>query len=143
MSGLKLFLVSVAGLISVALTGVAIIIVLWLCGYSTDHRQLTRGYYLDRDLNGAPIYYLYGPGHAPGDTMDGGGVFDGTVHKIGWNSHWLIAKVVRIYGGDPNGWYTLNFKTGQVAGPITKTQLQKDIKSWQIKVITPESLYDR
>ena len=66
------------------------------------------------------MYYLIDPK----DDQPGGGVFDGTVHKIGWNQDWILAWIRRLATIDTNGWYALNLKTKQVIGPIQESDLK-------------------
>lgn len=87
------------------------------CGQPT---KLTGGYTLECSENGQ--YYVV----APGTTLDIGGVFEGTIEMIGWNDVWILAKVNRIYDGDPDGWYALNVKTKQIRGPLRPSELKAD-----------------
>jgi hypothetical protein len=108
------------------------------CGQS--HRQLSDGYYLERfDENGA-FYTVYYVG-ARGKPVNGGGVFDGTVQEIGWNNDWILAHVKRVYRGDPDGWYVLNVKTGQIAGPVQSSELKTNPAFSNIKTMQPTALF--
>ncbi len=49
-----------------------------------------------------------------------GGVFDGYLLQIGANQQMVIAYVKRLSRGDPDGWYSLDIKTGEVSGPLTE-----------------------
>jgi hypothetical protein len=92
------------------------------------HQKIAGGYALERfQENG--MYYLIDSTK----DMPGGGVFDGTVHKIGWNQEWVLAWVRRLYHGDTNGWYALNLKTKQVIGPIQESDLQTNSGFSRIK----------
>jgi hypothetical protein len=104
------------------------------CGQS--HRQLSGGYYLDRFDEGGTSYYV----GAPGEALNGGGVFDGTVQEIGWSDDWILARVRRIYRGDPDGWYALNVKTGQVAGPLQSSELKMNPALSNIRTVQPTAL---
>jgi len=65
------------------------------------------------------MYYLTYPG-----DISGGGVFEGTVEKIGWNNDWILARVTRLSHGDTNGWYALDLKTKRIIGPIPEADLK-------------------
>lgn len=113
------------------------VITLLLCGCNPSHQQLSGGYYLDRFDEGGTSYYV----GAPGKAIDGGGVFDGTVQEIGWNDDWILARVRRIYRGDPDGWYALNVKTGQVDGPLQSSELKTNPAFSNIKAVQPTALF--
>ncbi len=82
-------------------------------------KLLPGGYVLDRFSENGMCYLM----SSYGDSS-GGGILDGTVDEIGWNSDWILAHVVKLYHGDTNGWYALNVKTGKITGPIEDTQLR-------------------
>jgi hypothetical protein len=104
--------------------GIILICLLFL-GCSNQTKKTTGGYALERyHQNG--MYYLIDPR----DDPPGGGVFDGTVHKIGWNQDWILAWIRRLYHGDTNGWYALNLKTKQVIGPIQELDLKTN-SAWR------------
>lgn len=92
-----------------------------LFGCSQSHRQLPGGYYLERFTEGGPSLYYVG---APGQVVDGGGVFDGTVQELGWSNDWILARVKRLYHGDINGWYAVNVRTGKIVGPLQASELK-------------------
>jgi hypothetical protein len=118
----------------------SVVITLLLCGCNPSHRQLSGGYYLERfDENGA-FYTVYYVG-ARGKPVNGGGVFDGTVQEIGWNNDWILARVRRIYRGDPDGWYLLNVKTGQVTGPLQSSELKTNPALPNIRTIEPAAVF--
>ena len=137
MIGSRLLIVVAAILISVLLLAAATGLGLWCFGYSVLYRDLPRGYYLDQDINGPLVYYV----GAPGKTVEGGGVFDGTVREIGWNDDWIVAKVIRTASCDPNGWYTLNTRTGVVSGPATAATVQADLARWHIRLRKPLAIF--
>jgi hypothetical protein len=109
-------------------TALAVVGSLVLVGCSPSTTKLAHGYQLERfDENGK--YYV----HAPNDMASGGGVFEGTVEELGWDDSWLIARVQKLYGGDTNGWYALNFKTKEILGPLDSSALSKDKRFSTIK----------
>jgi hypothetical protein len=97
----------------------ACLLIIFLCFGCSNSKTITAGDALERfQENG--MYYLIDPKN----DGPGGGVFDGTVEKIGWNQDWILARIIRLYGGDTNGWYALNLKTKQVIGPIPQNDLE-------------------
>ena len=118
----------------ILLTALAILMV---SGCNPSHRQLSGGYYLEQFDEGRTSYYV----GAPGKEVNGGGVFDGTVQAIGWNKDWILARVRRIYRGDPDGWYLLNLKTGQVTGPLASSELMTNPALSNIRIIEPAAVF--
>ena len=140
MIGRKLFLIlSIFAPAGIILAGLAILVALLVCGFNPNQRLLVGGYYLDPSEDVPHVYYV----GAPGMAINGGGVFDGTIQRIGWNASWILAKVIRLYQGDTNGWYALNLKTGKVTGPLAGNQLRRDLRDWRIKPASPASLFGR
>ncbi|MCX6894562.1 MAG: hypothetical protein NTZ16_03460 [Verrucomicrobia bacterium] len=87
-------------------------------GCSPSTRKLINEYSLER-FNENEQYYVVTP-----DDEPGGGVFDGTIHEIGWNQDWILALVTRLSHGDKSGWYALNLKTKQIVGPIEDSEMK-------------------
>ena len=112
------------------LAGVAISLL--LVGCNQDRRPLSGRYYLERLVEGGTSYYVIDPEA----RNDGGGVFDGTVEEIGWNQDWIVARVKRIFHGDPSGWFALNLKTNEVSGPFEDTELKTNPSFANIKMRT-------
>jgi hypothetical protein len=102
-----------------------------------SHGQLPGGYYLERFDEGGVSYYL----GAKGKPVSGGGVFDGTLQEIGWNEDWILARVTRCYRGDPDGWYALNVKTGQITGPLQDAELKKNPAFSHISTVPPAAVF--
>jgi hypothetical protein len=113
------------------------VITFLLCSCNQSHRQLAGGYYLERFDEGGTSYYV----GAPGKSVSGGGVFDGTVQEIGWTEDWILARVRRVYRGDPDGWYVLNVKTGQIAGPLQSSELKTNSAFSKIKTVQPSAVF--
>ena len=137
MIGRRLFILSIFAPAGIVLAGLAILVALLICGFNPNQRLLVGGYYLDQSEDVPYVYYV----GAPGMAINGGGVFDGTIQRIGWNANWILAKVIRLSQGDPNGWYALNLKTRRVTGPLTGVQLKRDLLGWRIKPASPASLF--
>lgn len=116
--------------------GVAIISLL-LFGCNQSRRPLSGQYYLKRLIEGGTSYYVIDPG----SRNDGGGVFDGTVEEIGWNQDWILARVKRLFHGDPSGWYALNLKSKQISGPFQDTELKTNPNFANIKSLRPAEVF--
>jgi hypothetical protein len=104
---------------------------LLLYGCNQNHKQLSGGYYLERFDEGGTSYYV----GKSGTTVEGGGVFDGTVEEIGWNENWILARVTRLSSGDTNGWYALNLKTGKINGPLQDIEIKMHPIFSQMKTV--------
>ena len=132
MCGMKL-LIATAAIVRVLVVAGSIL----LCGCGPSATKLAQGYKLERfDENGK--YYVTAP-----EDLSGGGVFDGTVERIGWNQNWILARVTRLYHGDTNGWYALNLKTKQVIGPVQESELSSNVEWSRIKCYAPEVVKNR
>jgi len=83
-----------------------------------ETKKLVDGYRLERFAENGKFYLI------TSRSESGGGVFDGTIEKIGWNQDWILASVTRLYNGDPNGWYALQVKTKQVTGPFSEAEIK-------------------
>lgn len=91
-----------------------------LAGCDQSTRQLTGGYALLRFQENGQFYVV------PSDdkSSSGGGIFDGTIDRIGWNADWILAKVNKVYTGDASGWYALNLTTRRISGPYLEAEVR-------------------
>ena len=108
-----------------------------ICGCNQSRHRLSGGYSLERFDEGGTSFYVT----APGTALDGGGVFDGTVEEIGWNNDWILARVIKSYRGDTNGWYAIQLKTGKVAGPFQDGEIKSNATLSQIQVMQPTAVF--
>ena len=99
---------------------------LWI--WNPNSQRLPGGYVLELFESGK--YYL----RHRGGTIDGGGTFDGTVEEIGWTEDQVLARINRLYDGDPDGWYALSIRTGNVRGPLSPDDIAADAS---LRVIRP------
>ena len=106
-------------------------------GCNQDRRPLSGPYYFKRLVEGGTSYYVIDPEA----QNDGGGVFDGTVEEIGWNQDWILARVKRIFHGDPSGWYALDLKTNQIRGPFQDTEVRANPGFTNIKLLQPAEVF--
>ena len=105
-----------------------------------EKRRITGRYFLYRCTEGGPKHYYL---HKGIWDMSPGGVFEGTIQEIGWNKDWIVAKVERICGIDPNGWYVLDVKRGSVMAPITYENLAKNTNWDSIKCVPVSEAYEK
>jgi hypothetical protein len=115
-----------------ALSVILFLITAILRGWSFDNRRLSGGYILERFESG--LYYV------KSDTNDRspGGTFEGTINKIGWTADRILANVTRIYRGDPDGWYVLSVKTGEIRGPLSDGEIAADPSLRTIQCHAPD-----
>jgi hypothetical protein len=110
-----------------------------LYGCDRPLRQLSGGYYLERFDEGGASFFV----ETPGKSTNGGGVFDGSVREIGWNDDLILARVNRVYNGDPDGWYVLYIKTGRISGPLQLSELKANSAFSSIKTMEPKEVFSR
>jgi hypothetical protein len=101
------------------------------CG---SHTEIPGGRYTLEKFYENGRYYL-----RKGRDSSPGGVFDGYILKIGANREVVIAQVHRLSRGDPDGWYILDIKSGQVAGPLDKAALDSALHKHRIECIPPDT----
>jgi hypothetical protein len=82
------------------------------------------GYSLCQD-EGESLYYL----QRRGEGISGGGVLEGTVQTIGWNSNVIIAGRQATFRGDPDGLMVLEVNSGRLAGPVDPDELARTYPS--------------
>lgn len=57
-------------------------------------------------------------------VVEPGGIFEGIVKAIGWDSDWIIAEIDKLYDGDPDGWYALNLHSSVIYGPLSEQEIR-------------------
>jgi hypothetical protein len=62
-------------------------------------------------------YYLHKRGQD--DSSQGGSIIGGTVLRIGWNSHYILAERHSIFRGDADGWMIIDVQSGAISGPFS------------------------
>jgi hypothetical protein len=86
---------------------------------NSEHR-IIGDYELQQFEDGA-TYYLVKRG---AENSFGGGVIDGTVVQIGWNSRYILVDRHANFRGDPDGWMIVDTQTGQLLGPTPNSDLR-------------------
>jgi hypothetical protein len=79
-------------------------------------------------------------GDAP--DHDVGGVADGVIEKIGWNSRYIIVLRKPNFAPDGEGWILVDLHTGKVSGLIPIDQGSKLASSLKITTMPPGRAYD-
>lgn len=64
-------------------------------------------------------YYLA----AAGERVAGGGVLEGTVQSIGWNTNVIVASRHATFGGDPDGLMVVDLKSNALSGPFDAKEI--------------------
>jgi hypothetical protein len=103
---------------------------------SVNEPRLTGGYVLEFSEDQSICWVKHGRGSV---MTSGGGTFDGTIEQIGWNDRFILAKVRRIYRGDPDGWYVLSVKSGEVRGPLSEQTIAADSTLRGIQCFDPRA----
>jgi hypothetical protein len=107
------------------------------CDIIGDQKTLPGGYYLESWEDG-DHYTLGGPTH----SADAGGVLVGSVEKVGWNDHYIVAWRSPMLADDAGGWMIVDVRTHTVRGPLTDSQFEAEVAKDQllrtIKPVPPE-----
>jgi hypothetical protein len=100
----------------------ASVLMLSSCGQDPLHmsyRTVQGNFVLHRWEDGK-TYYL----ERKGRDVSGGGVLDGTVTAIGWNSSYIVARRHALFAGDPDGWMIVSVRDRSVRGPYSDDQVK-------------------
>ena len=101
-----------------------------------SRNKITDNYYLHRWEGGAPFYIV----NKWGD-INGGGLIEGTVQKIGWNEDYIFVKRKATFGGDPDGWMIIDVNANRITGPFTDEEFinkQKELsENNEIEIYDP------
>jgi hypothetical protein len=77
-------------------------------------------------------YYLHKRGQD--DSSKGGSIIGGTVLRIGWSSHYILAERHSINRGDPDGWMIVDIESGAINGPYTEADLRTNLEAQGIQI---------
>jgi hypothetical protein len=102
----------------------------FLSGCKQQH-QIIGNYRLEQFEDGR-TYYLHKAGQD--DSAQGGSIIGGTVLRIGWNSHYIIAERHATYRGDPDGWMIIDVQVGTMSGPFAEADFKSRPESNGIKI---------
>jgi len=83
-------------------------------------------------------YYLVTP-----DTRDnGGGLIEGTVHRIGWDSSYIVVERHPLFGNTLD-WIVIDPHSARLAGPYTTAQFTALPHVPSIPLVTPDTAWAR
>jgi hypothetical protein len=97
--------------------------------FNNSCKKIHYSFFLKKWEDGKTFYLL---NSCNSDSAQGGGVLNGTINSIGWNSEFIIANRKSLFGGDKDGWIVINSHKGSLEGPfenLEKTKF-KDIKTF-------------
>jgi hypothetical protein len=103
---------------------VVVVLIVALCGCDQDpfrlrERPVLAGYELQQWEDSKTFYLV-----RSGENDNGGGVLDGTVTQIGWNTRYIIAERKANFGGDKDGWMIIDTSTRTMSGPFSDRDLK-------------------
>ena len=83
-------------------------------------------------------YYLITP-----DTRNsGGGLIDGTVHRIGWDTSRIVIERHPLVG-DSLDWIVIDLHTRNLAGPYAKAQFDELSYVHAIPLVSPDAAWKK
>ncbi len=59
---------------------------------------------------------------------------EGSINLIGWNGDYIVANVTKNYRGDKDGWYVVKIHSGEIKGPMSKTDIDSSLNYPDIKI---------
>lgn len=86
----------------------------------SDTKSLPGDYKLERWEDGK-TYYLLGPSKQF-EGVKGGGLIDGMVVRMAWDSEIIAAERHATFRSDPDGWMIIDIKSGKISGPVSKPE---------------------
>jgi hypothetical protein len=107
-----------------------VLFVVLLTSCKQQHRIV--GDYRLEQLEDGQTYYLHKAGQE--DSAQGGSIIGGTVLRMGWTTHYIVAERYSINRGDPDGWMITDVRTGTMTGPFTKADFQARPESKGIQI---------
>ena len=93
---------------------ISVLIILAVFVFTQCHnnrKKLSGDYYLDRFIDGG-VFYL-----EDSKNPQQGGILEGVIQELGYNNQWIVAYVLKQYGGDKDGWYVIDVKNKSISGP--------------------------
>ena len=87
-----------------------------------DRQRKVAGDYRLEQWEDGQTYYLHKIGHD--DSSEGGSIIAGTVLRIGWSSHYIVAERHSIYRGDADGWMIIDLQAGTMSGPFSEADVR-------------------
>jgi len=96
-------------------------------------------YYLQRWEDGK-TYYIEQAGQ---ENTQGGGVLGGTVEMIGWNDHYIVARRISNFRGDPDGWLVIDVKARTTKGPFDADALAQLPEANGMKFLEPSAAWSK
>ena len=120
------------------LATVSVLIAIVACDQDPFHRAERRiaGEVRLMQWEDGATYYLV----TPKTRSSSGGLIDGTVRRIGWDSTRILVERHPLFG-DSLDWIVIDPRTSTIAGPYSGAQL-KDLAAVQsIALVTPETAW--
>jgi hypothetical protein len=78
-----------------------------------------------------------------GEEFSGGGLIEGTVKSLGWNSNYIVAKRYSTYRGDPDGWMIIDVKSGKISGPLNDADFAARSELKSIQTFEPDAAWNK
>ncbi len=119
------------------------VLLLVLVGCDQDpFHQRERAILADYELaqsEDSSLFYLV----REGAQDNGGGVLDGTVVRIGWNGHYILAERKANFRGDKDGWMIIDTSTNRTTGPFTDAELKAHPETQDMAVMSAPEAWKR
>ena len=103
----------------------------------SDSKLLPGGFELQKWEDGT-TYYLNDRGKS---EQNGGGVIEGTVIRLAWNTDIIAADRYSTFRGDRDGWMIIDTRTKQITGPISEDEFAQLQVKYHLQVRTAEDAW--
>jgi hypothetical protein len=118
---------------------ISVVILLSSCDqdvFNNSCKKIHDSFFIKKWEDGKTFYLLNSCNY---DSLQGGGVINGTINSIWWNSEFIIVNRKSIFGGDKDGWIVINSKNASMDGPFENLEATK-FKN--IKTLIPSKAWE-
>lgn len=104
--------------------------------FNNSCKKISNSFFLKKWEDGKTYYLL---NSCNSDSMQGGGVLNGTINSIGWNSEFIIVNRKSIFSGDKDGWIVIDSQKASLDGPFENLGATK---FKEIKTFNPSEAWE-
>jgi hypothetical protein len=118
-----------------------LVIVMSGCFPGDGQQRTIVGDYRLHQWEDGQTYYLHKRGQD--DSPQGGSIIGGTVLRIGWNNHYIVAERHSIYRGDADGWMIIDVPLDAISGPFSDANFRARPEARGIQIFDASEAWKR